>query len=568
MDPSRSSFSAGVSYNFLGYHMTSLGSFRIVVVGSFLLATCGFTQFLHAASDISLSAESPYTLKTGYNSQAIAPSFVQALASPEDSPSAWPSLINETASADNAYPDASFKYDNDSPSSDSMLAIFTGNLTTATQVALSVPASLNSLVPASANAGGPGFVLTVNGVGFNETSTLMWNGLPRSTSLQSDSQLTAFIFPADIAIPGQATVRVDNGSLKSNALTFLISTKPLLSLQPNSLGFVTSAGTSPPSKTLQILSAGTTEQGWSAAVTTQSGGNWLSVSPATGSTPAGLTVSVRSDNLAPGTYSGTISVNVIPATNPPTAPQILPVTLAVGIPSVPQGGLVNGASFASNVPVSPGSIVSLFGERLAIKAIAATSLPLPTNLEGTQVLVNDRPAPLYFVSPQQINFQFPLETLSQGTAATVVVVSSGVRSLPVIVPIIPESPGIFTASPGGTGQGAAVNEDFTLNSPENPASPGGVIQIFCTGLGQTNPPIQTGQPGSSEPPLNTTIATPIVFIGGIQAEVLFSGVAPGYVGLYQVNVRVPSAVVPASNVPIWIVRSGSATSNIATITVR
>ena len=94
-----------------------------------------------------------------------------------------------------------------------------------------------------------------------------------------------------------------------------------------------------------------------------------------------------------------------------------------------------------------------------------------------------------------------------------------------------------------------------------------MVQIFATGLGVTDPPLATGQTGASSPPLNLTVVTPVVMIGGSSAEVLFSGMAPGFVGLYQVNARVPTAAPAGDEVPLEI-EIGGKTSDTVTMAVR
>ena len=244
-------------------------------------------------------------------------------------------------------------------------------------------------------------------------------------------------------------------------------------------------------------------------------------------------------------------------------------TLAEAPPVIGEGGIVNGASFSPEAVVSPGSIASLFGMNLAAATVAATWLPLPTMLAGTEVLVNDTPAPLFFVSPSQINFQMPFEVT--GTTVRIVVASGGVRGpeamVPVMVRVAPAAPGIFTAVAGGRGPGAVLNEDFSPNSAENPAAVGSVVQIFATGLGPTDAPLATGQPGASSPPFNLTAMVPVVAIGGASAEVLSSGMAPGFVGLYQVNARVPTGA-PAGDEVLLEIKIGGSSSNTVTLAVR
>ncbi len=296
-----------------------------------------------------------------------------------------------------------------------------------------------------------------------------------------------------------------------------------------------------------------------------SGGNWLSASPLAGTAPSTLTVTVSTAGLAEGTYTGTVTVTALSGTNASNSPQALTVSLTVGVPVIGENGVVNGASFSEEAVVSPSSIASLFGSNLATTTAVATGLPLPTILGGTQVLVNGVPAGLYIVSPLQIYFQIPPGV--SGTTMEVVVVSNGVIGPAATVNVAPEVPSIFSLTGSGAGQGAVLNQDGTFNSHGNPAAPGSVIQIFATGLGATNPPVEAGQPGATEPPFNLTTVTPVVLIGGLPAEVSFSAVAPGFVGLYRVDAAVPVGT-PAGNAIELQIQIGGQNSNIATIAVQ
>ena len=238
--------------------------------------------------------------------------------------------------------------------------------------------------------------------------------------------------------------------------------------------------------------------------------------------------------------------------------------MIVGAPTVNPNGVVNGASFSTEALVSPGSIASLFGTTLAAAAATATTIPLPTALGGAQVMVNGAAVPLFYVSPTQINFEMPPDL--SGTTAQVVVASNGVSGPPATMNLAPAAVGIFTIGTGGSGQGAVLNQDSSVNSAQNPASVGSAISIYATGLGTTNPPAITGQPAGSSP-LSVTVATPVVMIGGVPAEVLFSGLAPGFVGLYQVNVQIPAGVTTGPNVPLVLLQNG-VPSNTVTLAIR
>ncbi len=347
-------------------------------------------------------------------------------------------------------------------------------------------------------------------------------------------------------------------------LTVTPSGTPTIALGPGALQFL-AALANPAAQTFQIQNTGTGILNWTAAAATQSGGNWLAVSPTSGTAPATVSVMITSASLAAGVYTGSITITAPAGSNTTNSPQTLSVTLAVSAPLVGLNGIVNGASFSTDAIVSPGSIASMFGQNLASSTVVAGELPLPTTLARTQVLVNNIAAPLFFVSPGQINFQVLVE--ASGSTVPVVVISGGVRGNTVMLRLAPEVPGIFSAVPGGRGQGAILNQDNTLNSAQNPAEAGSVIQIFATGLGATNPPLATGQPGAAAAPFNETLQRPMVLIGGAAAEVQFSAVAPNFVGLYQVNARVPAATAPGGAVSLQMQVSGRS-SNTVTVAVR
>jgi uncharacterized protein (TIGR03437 family) len=279
-----------------------------------------------------------------------------------------------------------------------------------------------------------------------------------------------------------------------------------------------------------------------------------------------MTVSVNAANLPEGSYVGRVTIAALPGIPVSNSPQVLEVELSIGVPVINAGGVVNSASFNSDAVNSPGAITSLFGRNLASGTQASTELPLPLTLSGTQVLVGGTPAPLFFVSPGQINFQMPATPVGAGgTTVPVVVVSDGHQSLPSSVALAPASPGIFTVDASGRGAAVVLNADMSLNSSLNPATRGGLIAIYVTGLGETNPFLAAGLPAQGDP-LNRTVAVPTVLVGGIEAELFYSGGAPGFAGLYQINARVP-ANVAAGSVPLEV-RAAGRSSNTVTIAVK
>ena len=253
------------------------------------------------------------------------------------------------------------------------------------------------------------------------------------------------------------------------------------------------------------------------------------------------TVPVRVFNPAPG---GGVS----PA---------LPFTITTaGAPAFTAASITNGASFVPGV--TPGAIVTIFGTGLTTDVsgvVLAEQLPLPTELRGTSVTLSGIAAPLFAVADvdgqEQINLQVPYE-LTGPVTATVVVNNNGVLSDPVEVNLSLAQPGIFTLDgTAGVILHAATFEPVTASKP---AVPGEAVLVYATGLGPVSPAPLTGAPASASP-LSLTSIPPLVTVGGVVAEVLFSGLAPDFVGLYQVNIAVPQDA-PSGDVDVLVQTDG------------
>ncbi len=224
--------------------------------------------------------------------------------------------------------------------------------------------------------------------------------------------------------------------------------------------------------------------------------------------------------------------------------------------------VVNGASYQSTV--APGAIISIFGSALASGTQAAPTAPLSATLQNAVVSFNGIPAPLFYVSPTQINAQIPYG-LKPGSA-TMQVTNSGSTAATQTVTVAAAAPGIFTANQTGSGPGLILRStDYQVVSSSTPAQEGGFILIYCTGLGGITGAIVEGSPAPN-PPLNTAIL-PQVSVGNIAAPVTFSGLAPGFAGLYQVNVQIPAGVPAGNAVPI-VLTSNGVSSNTVTIVVQ
>jgi uncharacterized protein (TIGR03437 family) len=246
--------------------------------------------------------------------------------------------------------------------------------------------------------------------------------------------------------------------------------------------------------------------------------------------------------------------------------RLLRPTSAFGpVPVVNINGLVDSAGYQRLV--APGGIASLFGVNLAPGPAAAVTVPLPETLGNTSVVINNVPLPLFYVSPTQINFQVPWDLSAAFEGFEIAVVSASGTSGPQTVPLSSYAPGIFTTNSSGMGQGAVTNATTgQLAVPATPVARGQYVTIYCSGLGEVYNVPALGAAAPASPPA-WTYETPTVLIGGISALVQFSGLAPGFVGLYQVNVEVPPNVTPGPAVSL-ILSMGGGSSNTVTIAVQ
>lgn len=295
-----------------------------------------------------------------------------------------------------------------------------------------------------------------------------------------------------------------------------------------------------------------------------------------------LEVGFISMNIFSGTYQVTVFTpptgggesNSLPITVVGNAPAYPTINMQSGVP-----GVVDGAGFTNKNGLVAGSIASLFGTRLSTGSAVAAGLPLPKVLAGASVLVNGAPAPLFAVSPTQINFQIPWESSWESGYLYhyVAVLKDGVMSTTVKVNSeYTAQPEIFSINASGSGQGAILNAvTGELAAPSGsvpgvqtaPVARGDPVAIYCTNLSPYGPTPPSGSPAPADPP--TEASWPQVMIGGIVADVLFAGLAPGYVGLYQVNAVVPPKSPTGSAVPVQLSdTSGKFGSNTVTIAVK
>jgi uncharacterized protein (TIGR03437 family) len=309
-------------------------------------------------------------------------------------------------------------------------------------------------------------------------------------------------------------------------------------------------------------------------VTASSNGNWLSVSPASGTTPATgaatVNVSVDPSNLATGDYQGTVTVV---GTGTATGSTSIQVSLKVTAPLPTITRVTNAGSFVSGA-ISPGEIVTLFGINIGPATPVGLTLDssgkVATLIGGTQVLVSGIPAPMIYASATQVSAVVPYE-LAGFVNASVLVKFLGQTSNGVPVNVSTTAPGLFTLNSSGTGPAAILNQNNSINSPGNPANRGDTVVIYLTGEGQTAPAGVTGKVTTvaAVPPVTPgPLLLVSVLIGNQPANYSFAGEAPGFVsGVLQLNVTIPTNIA-AGDQPLVVSIGGNPSQPGVTVSVR
>jgi uncharacterized protein (TIGR03437 family) len=223
------------------------------------------------------------------------------------------------------------------------------------------------------------------------------------------------------------------------------------------------------------------------------------------------------------------------------------VTLTVTAPLPTINSVVNAASFIKGA-VSPGEIVTLFGTAMgpataAYATIDPSTGKLATTIGGVQVLFNGIPAPMIYATATQISAVVPYE-IAPISSPSVWVKYVGQTSNAYPLSSATTVPGVFTQNASGSGPGAILNQNNSLNGPGNPAAKGSIVQLFMTGEGQTSPGSITGAITTATLPPPQVTPAPLlpvaVLINGWPALWTYAGEAPGLAaGLMQLNVQIP-----------------------------
>jgi uncharacterized protein (TIGR03437 family) len=243
--------------------------------------------------------------------------------------------------------------------------------------------------------------------------------------------------------------------------------------------------------------------------------------------------------------------------------------------------VVNAATFQGSVPVAPGGLATLFSNGLATDKATISASNWPRTVLNRQLVINDETqAPIYYLDGGQVNFQVPSNAPVGSNRIAVRVADTEELIAGGSLLVSNSSPGLFTIGQSGAGQAAVLNQDSTLNSTANPARAGSIISLYGTGQGQVSPAVPDGTAAPSGS-LSSTVAVPtsdsrtclnsqpsmcVSFGGTAFGDIKFSGLAPGFIGLWQINVQLP-ATVTGNAVAVRVVINGSP-SNTVTVAVR
>jgi uncharacterized protein (TIGR03437 family) len=367
---------------------------------------------------------------------------------------------------------------------------------------------------------------------------------------------------------GTITITVPGTSPLSVAVTLTVTSPSTISVSPRVLNYAYQSGGNLPQPQAVTVSA-TSAVAFTASA---AGSSWLSVSPASGTTPASLSVSVNPAGLNPGTYEFRITVT---GTNGTQSTATVDVSLTVTMPQPTIMSVLNAASYATGA-VSPGELVTIFGTAIgpATPVGAATdpsSGKLATTIGGVQVLFNGIPAPMIYAASERVSAVVPYEMASVASPL-VWIEYAGQTSNEFELTSTTTAPALFTQTWSGSGPGAILKQDNSLNGPGNAAAKGSIVQVYMTGEGQTNPPGVTGAiTRATLPPPQMTPAPilPIkVTIAGLPALYAYAGEAPGLVaGIMQLNVQIP-AIAPSGDLQILVSIGGNTSQNGVTVSVR
>jgi len=404
----------------------------------------------------------------------------------------------------------------------------------------------------------PWLSVAVDGVG-----TFTFN-VPYKVTATAGSGMATGDSNATITLAG-SSFAPDN---KTISVILHVTTLPILAATPSTVSLTGVQGAIQQTASIALSNGGQGTLTASSATAAAATGSWLTATLTNG------VVAVTADptSLTPGVYPGTVTI----ASNAANSSVVVPIQFTVeaeGAPVAYAGAAVNNGTFAPGESLAQGDIAAIFGDQFTLQGLAYPpgTLPLTTNLNGTQVLVNNIAAPIYFISNGQIDFEVPFE-ISPG-ATTIRVVRNGQQGNLIAATIADSAPRFLLLNGGPY---AVLNTPdsppVVTGIPAHPAKGGDVVIVYAIGLGQTKPAVATGAgaPGSPNlanvPNVQVCLGTNTPFGKADCFKPDFAGLAPGFVGLYQVNVKIPGGL-PSGN-STFSFTVGNAPSNVVQIALQ
>lgn len=421
-------------------------------------------------------------------------------------------------------------------------------VTVTVQIGGSIPDKLEFFVPPGGSAssafttagkvttsttGGPWLAIAVDGIG-----SFQFN-VPYRVTVTALMGMGVGDSNGSVALTSSTPFSPDN---KTFPVVMHITTQPILQTSASTVPFRAIQGaTAKQTIAVPVTNGGQGTLSISGVTATAATGTWLSAASVNNGAAIGITVDPT--GLTPNTYSGTVTV----ASNAANGSVTIAVQLTVVAQSAPvafAGGAVNNGTFVSGEALAQGDIAAVFGDQFTLgDPQLASAVPLPTNLAGTQVFVNNQAAPLYFTSAGQIDFQVPFETAPG--PATVRVDRNGQRGNLISVNIAASVPRFILLN-GGPYAIMTTPDNVLTGIPTHPVKSGDVVVIYAIGLGPTTPPVKTGDPAPGKDPLAVISGVQVCFRPNLPVSVetcndaAFAGLSPGFVGLYQVNANIPA----------------------------
>jgi uncharacterized protein (TIGR03437 family) len=446
-------------------------------------------------------------------------------------------------------------------------------LTIGTSPITVAPTALTFNVPQNFGVSAPQFLAVTTA----SPVTIYASATSDSNWLQTDiaSGTTPAVVPVKVNVgnlaqgtyTGSVTVQQTPANSANIPVTLVVGPPAVISIAPASLGLAYTLGDpSPITQTVRINSLSTTPQTFTLATKLITGTGWLTATANVLTTPSVVTATVNATGLTPGTYLGSIIVTPSGSANP----QLISVALTVSAAPTPVITAVQSAASGAPGTVAPGELVTIVGRGIgphALVSFTPVNNSVPTTLGNTTVTFDGVAAPIIYASSSATTVQVPY-SITPGTPTNLRVTYT--TSPSAVIPVATQAiyPGLFSLDSTGKGQGAILNEDFSVNSPANPAPRGSTIVLFGTGEGVVTPPMKTGQFVPLTPPFPVPAVNPVVYFRGVQGTVLYAGEAPGSVsGVFQINVQIPNNI-PVGAIPLQAAFGGIATQSGLTVAVQ